>query len=187
LNDDFIFYTNVLPFQLQNRSFNISKDFERGTRRNLPRDPNVKYFTRHSTSKTVDNDLSTCWYASREIQSDDFFAIDFLYIQTNIKFILAVAHSPRLQKNFDVSISFDGLRWLPYRSQNGIYTKKNRISKEHLHTFLFDSNEFNPGFESFRYISFKAIENSDHYFQVCEIQVISKKNIINTKRDFRGY
>lgn len=186
LNDDFIFYTNVLPFQLHNISFDISQDFERGTRKNLPDNPNAKYFSLHSTWKTGDSDLSTCWYASREIRSDDFFAIDFLYIQKNIKFIVAVAHSPQIQKNLDISISFNGLQWLSYGSLNGIYTKINRTLEEHLHTFLFDSAKFKMGFNAFRYISFKAIEHSDHHFQVCEIQIVSRSDIINIKRDFHG-
>jgi len=177
LNDDFIFYSNVFPFQFQNISFDILQDFRRGTRLNLPSDPNANYFSLHSTWKTADGDLSTCWHANRNIHADDFFAIDFLYIRTNVIFTLAVAHSPRLQNTLDVSISFDDLRWLSYRSQNGIFIKKNRTSEQHLHTFLFDSAQFNPGFRSFRYISFKAIEDSDHHFQVCEIQIVSKKNI----------
>jgi len=101
-----------------------------------------------------------------------------------VKFLLAIAHSPRVQKNLNISISFDGLRWLSYQSQNGIYTKLNRTLEEHLHTFLFDSAKFKPGFKSFRYISFKAIEDFDHHFQVCEIQLVSKNDIMNIKRDF---
>jgi len=184
LNDDFIFYSNILPFEIQNISFNISQNFERATRQNLPRDPNVKYFLVHSTWKTIDDDLSTCWYTNRDVYPNDFFAIDFLCIKTNVIFKLAVAHSPRLQKNLDISISFDGLLWFSYRSQNGIYTKTNRTLEQHLHTYLFDSGEFNSGFKSFRYISFKAIEYSDRRFQICEVQIVSKQNITNIKRDF---
>jgi hypothetical protein len=184
VNDEFIFYTNILPFHFQNISFNISHDYERGTRNNLPKHPNVKYFLHHTTWKSADGDISTCWNALREIHSNDFYAIDFLSIQTNVTFTIAVAHSSRLQTNLDVSISFDGLKWLSYRSKNGIYTKKNRNLEEYLHTFLFDSNEFNLGFRSFRYISFKAMEDSDHHFQVCEIEIISKKKMTNLMLNF---
>ncbi len=184
LNDDFIFYTNILPFEMQNISFNISQDFERGTRRNLPENSNTKYFLLHSTWKTIDDDLSTCWYANRDIHSNDFFALDFLYIQTNVTFTLVVAHSQHLQNNLDINISFNGRRWLSYRSQNGIYTKKDRTLEQHLYTYLFDSAEFNPGFKSFRYISFKAIEYSDCRFQVCEIQIIPRQNVTNIRSQF---
>jgi len=184
VNDDFIFYTNILPYQLQEKSFNISQDYQRGTRSNLPQDSNVKYFTLHSTLKAVDNDLSSCWHGSREIHSNDFFAIDFLYIQTNVTFTLAVTHSTQLQKSLDVSISFDGLQWISYRSLNGIYTKRNYESKQYLHSYLFDSSKFNPGFRSFRYISFKAIEDSGDHFEVCEIQTITKANIFSIILDF---
>ena len=146
--------------------------------------PNVKYFVHHTTSKSVDGDLSTCWYALREIHSNDFYAIDFLSIQHNVTFTVAVAHSSRLQTNLDVSISFDGLRWASYRSKNGIYRKMNRTSEEYLHTFLFNSNEFNLGFQSFRYISFKAIEDWDQHFQVCEIEMISKTKMISLMPNF---
>ncbi len=184
MNDDLIFYTNILPFHYQNIPFNISHDSERGTRKNLPQHPNANYFSHHTTSKSVDGDLSTCWHAHREIHSNDFYAIDFLSIQNNITFTIAVAHSSRLQTNLDVRISFDGLRWLSYRSKNGIYSKRNRTLEEYLHTFLFNSNEFNLGYRSFRYISFNAIEDWDHHFQVCEIEIISKKKMTSIMRDF---
>lgn len=184
VNDDFIFYSNVLPFELQNIPFNISRDFRRGTRLNLPDNPNAKYFSQHNTWVILDGDLSTCWYANRAIYSNDFFAIDFLRIQTNVIFTLAVAHSPLLQRNLDVRISLDGLRWMSYRSVNGIFTKKNRTLEQHVHTYLFNSGQFNPGFQSFRYISFRAIENSDHRFQICEIQSISTTSITSLRRDF---
>lgn len=183
INDDFIFYTNVLPFHYQNISFNISHDFERGTRKNLPQDVNVNYFLNHTTWKSIDDDLSTCWQTHREINLNDFYAIDFLSIQNNVTFTVAVAHSLELQTTLDISISFDSFRWLSYRSRNGIYTK-NRKLKENLHTYLFDSNKFNQGFQSFRYISFKAMKDWDHRFQVCEIQIIPEKRITGVMLDF---
>jgi hypothetical protein len=184
MNDDLIFYTNILPFHYQNIPFNISCDYERGTRKNLPENLNVNYFLHHTTWKSVDGDLLSCWYSHREIHSNDFYAIDFLSIQNNITFTIAVAHSPRLQTNLDVRISFDGLRWLSYRSKNGIYRKTNRIFEEFLNTFLFNSSEFNLGYGSFRYISFNAIEDCDHHFRVCEIEIISKKKMTSIMRDF---
>ncbi len=184
INDDFIFYTNILPFHFQNQSFHIANHSQRGTRKNLPQHLNVKYFEHHATWKAVDNDFSTCWHAHREIHQNDFYAIDFLFIQNNVIFTISVAHSPKLQINLDISISFDGLHWLSYRSQNGIYTKENRTFEEYLHTFLFDSSEFNQGFQSFRYISFKSMEDWDHHFQVCEIQMIPKYEVVHSRLDF---
>jgi hypothetical protein len=185
LNDDFIFYSNVLPFEMQNISFNISRDLERGTRQNLPGGHNVTYFTSHSTSNAVDGVVSTCWRTNRPIHSGDFFAIDFLRAQTNITFILTVAHSSILQRNLDMRISFDGVWWISYRSLKGIFIKMNGTSQEGLHSTLFDSIQFTPGFQSFRYISFKTINTSDQRFQVCEIKIVSKKNIANIMPDFQ--
>ena len=184
LHDDFIFYTNVLPYDIQNQTFNISRDFARATRENLPKHPNVRYFSQHSTSKAVDEDLVTCWQSHREMRLNDFYGIDFLSAQSDLIFTVAVAHSPQVQINLDVEISFDGLRWLSYRSQHGIYTKHNRTLEEHLHTFLFDASEFNRGFRSFRYISFKAMQDLDHHFHVCEIQIIAKEKRTSTMLDF---
>jgi hypothetical protein len=183
-NDDFIFYSNVLPFELQTIPFNISLHYERGTRLNLPDNPNVKYFTQHSTWIILDGDVTTCWYTNRAIHSGDFFAIDFLRIRTNVTFTLAIAHSPLIQRDLDIRISFDGLRWLSYRSLNGIFTKKNRTLEQHVHTYLFISGQFNPGFQSFRYISFRALNDSDHRFQICEIQRISTKSIANLRHNY---
>jgi hypothetical protein len=184
-NDDFIFYSNVLPFEMQNITFNISRDYERGTRRNLPRGPSVTYFTSHSTWRAVDGALSTCWRTNRAIHSDDFFAIDFLRAQTNITFILTVAHSSVLQRNLDIRISFDGIWWISYRSLKGIFIKTNNTSQEGLHSVLFDSSQFTLGFQSFRYISFKTTNNSDQRFQVCEIQIVSKNNMVKIMSNFR--
>jgi hypothetical protein len=185
LNDDFIFYSNVLPLDMQNISFNISRDFERGTRRNLPEGYNVVYFTSHSTLNAVDGALSTCWRTNRAIHSDDFFVIDFLRAQTNITFILTVAHSSILQRSLDMRISFDGVWWISYRSLKGIFIKTDGTSQEGLQSILFDSIQFTLGFQSFRYISFKTINSSDQRFQVCEIKIVSKKNIANIMPDFR--
>ena len=186
LKDDFIFYTNILPYNFENVSFNISQDFERGTRKNLPHNVDEQHFRANGTFKAVDNDLKTCWRTSREIQSNDFYAIDFLSIQNSVTFVITVAHSLRLQTNLDVLISFDGLFWVSYRSTNGIYRKKTRTSDEQGHTFLFDSSQFNVGFQSFRYISFKTFQNVDDRFQVCEIETIFKEKVQDIITDFHN-
>lgn len=184
LNDDFMLYTNILPFDFEKISFNISRDFPRGTRKNLPEHPNVRYFQKQGILKAVDGDRSTCWHAHREIRSNDFYAIDFLSIQTRVIFTVAVAHKTRLQADLDVEISFDGLVWASYQSTNGIYKKKNRTLEQHLYTYLFDSNEFNVGYRSFRYISFKARKDSDDRFAVCEIENLSTANTTKIMLDF---
>ena len=184
LNDDFIFYTNLLPLDFENIPFNISHDFQRGTRENLPENPNVKHFRNHSTLRAVDYNLKTCWHTHRNIQSNEFFAIDFLSIQSTMMFIITVAHSSRLQSQLDVRVSFDGLFWVSYRSTNGVYRRKNRTLEGDRYAYLFDSNEFNIGFRSFRYISFNALKNFDVQFQVCEIEIVSKDNLSRIKLDF---
>ncbi|CAF4790657.1 unnamed protein product, partial [Rotaria sp. Silwood2] len=63
--DDFIFFTNILPIDIERIPFNVSKDFERGTRKNLPKGPKVSFFWSHSTVKAVDNDPKTCWRPGR--------------------------------------------------------------------------------------------------------------------------
>ncbi|CAF1105115.1 unnamed protein product [Adineta ricciae] len=165
--DDFIFYSNILPYNLHNITFNITRDFERGTRKNLAHGSQVQYFTSHSTLMAVDRDPTTCWHSTRTIRSDDFYAIDFLYIQTNITFLLYVNHKTELQKNLDVSISTNGLWWLSYRSYNGIYTKMtNHRSGQQVYTILFSASQFNPGFQSFRYIKFQTSVESNDRFQL---------------------
>ncbi len=185
VSDDFMFYSNILPFEFQNVMFNISRDFERGTRRNLPWNSSIEYIVSHNTWKAIDGDFATCWHATRAIRSNDFFAIDFLRIKTNVTFTLSVAHSYKLQTNLDVSISFDGLKWISYQSKKGIYTKTNKTSHHQLYTTFFNSDQFARGFESFRYISFKAVDDSNNRFQVCEVQIIPQKKINDVLRDFQ--
>ena len=186
LNDSMIFYSSVLPFDLHRQSFNLSVDSERGTRHNLPDDVNARYFKQHSLLKALDNDLLTCWYASRAIEAGDFFAVDLLSVQTGVRFTLAVAHSPILQMQLEMSISFDGLRWMPYRSNQGRFVKTKGTSERHLHTYLFDSSRFTAGFGSFRYLRFQARQATDHHFRVCEVQLVSSNKPINDMmRDFQ--
>jgi hypothetical protein len=146
----------------------------------------VNYFTSHSTGKAVDGDLATCWHSTRDIRSGDFYAIDLLQIKTNITFTLTVAHTSILQKKLAVSVSFDGLWWISYRSLKGIYTKTtNKTTEKQLFTILFSSDEFTLGFQSFRYIAFKAVDNFDHRFQVCELEIVSKKKMNDIFRGFQ--
>ncbi|CAF1123103.1 unnamed protein product [Adineta ricciae] len=172
--DDFIFYSNILPYDLHNTTFNITRDFERGTRKNLPHGSQVQYFTSHSTLMAIDGDPTTCWHSTRTIRSNDFYAIDFLYIQTNITFLLHVNHRTMLQKDLDVSISTNGLWWISYRSYNGIYTKMtNHRSGQQVYTILFSASQFNPGFRSFRYIKFQTSAESNDRFQTSIEVVVS--------------
>ena len=183
-NDDFIFYTNIVLFDSKDVPFNISRDFERGTWKNLPKGPNISRAVDYITLKAVDGDLKTCWHTHREIRSNDFFAIDFLSIQTTVMFTIVVGHSPLLQSALQVEMSFDGVLWTTYESTNGIYKKTNRTLEQHLYTYLFDSSEFSIRFRSFRYISFKAKKNWETQFQVCEVEIISKERTANIKLEF---
>lgn len=184
LHDNLIFYTNILPIKFENISFTIAQDYQRATRRNLPRHANVNYFQYHGTLKALDGDLATCWQTHRTIESDDFYAIDFLSIQSTVLFTIAVGHHPKFQADLDVQISFDGLYWMSYLSMNGIYKKINRTLEEHVYTYLFDSSEFNLGFRSFRYISFKARTDRDDRFQVCEIEMLPYEKLTHIKLNF---
>ena len=184
LNDDFIFYTNILPFEFENVSFNISRDFERGTRRHMPYGPDARRIADHITLKAVDGVLATCWRTDRDIRSNDFFAIDFLSIQSTVIFTIAVGYSPLLQSALQIKLSFDGVLWTRYGSTNGIYMKTNRTVESPINAYLFDSSEFDIGFSSFRYIAFKANKNWDMRFEVCEVKAISKETVTNIKLDF---
>lgn len=174
-NDDFIFFTNLLAYDFENVSFNISQDFERGTRKNLPHNPDERHFTANGTLNVVDGDLRTCWFHRKEVQANDFYAIDFLSIQRTVTFVITVAHSLELQTDLDVRISFDGLRWISYQSSDGIYRKTMQKSEEDRLSFLFNSTEFSIGFQSFRYISFRAMKQWNDLFQVCEIEIYSNE------------
>lgn len=184
LNDDLIFYTNILLFESENVPFNISRDFERATFRNLPKGPNISRAVDYITLKAVDGDLKTCWHTHREIKSNDFFAIDFLSIQSTVMFTIAVGHSPVLQSSLQVEISLDGVLWSTYESRNGIYMKTNRAAEQRINTYLVDSSELSVRFRAFRYISFKVTRDWNHRFEVCEVEIIPKERAANVKLEF---
>ena len=183
--DDLILYSNVLPFDLQRVPFNLSRDFERGTRQNLPRGADVEYFAQYSLSKAVDGNLGTCWQTHRAMEAGDFFAIDFLCIQTGVRFTLTIAHTPSQQAQLEMGVSLDGLWWIPYRSYSGRSMKKNETLTQNVHTYLFDAARFTSGFRSFRYLRFQASQKSDHRFHVCDVQLVpSNERIEEMLRDF---
>ncbi|CAF4125886.1 unnamed protein product [Adineta steineri] len=121
-NDRFIFFSNVLPIYDDHKVHDISF---------------------HNTWKAVDGNLSTCWQTNRTIYSGDFFAIDFLYAQTNITFVLIVSHDRIMQANLETSISFNGIWWIPYESLRGVFLEANENSRN---IYLFNSGQFNEGF-----------------------------------------
>lgn len=125
-----------------------------------------------SSWHAVDGDLSTCWQSSRLLRPGDYFAVDFLRSQMNLTFVLTVSHSRLTQAKLEVSISFNGVWWIPYRSLNGIYTRMSRTP----HTvYLFDAALFNLGFRSFRYVKFQAIAgHSTSPLSVCDIRLASE-------------
>ena len=51
--NSFIFYSNVLPLDFKRISFNITRDFERGTRKNLPTYDIIKHFHLSGTIRAV--------------------------------------------------------------------------------------------------------------------------------------
>ncbi|UJR23174.1 hypothetical protein I4U23_026194 [Adineta vaga] len=169
-NDGNILY----PFCMNNiHSVRIQKNYSLNCIRSPSFDDKFIFFTNmqqlssYQTWNAVDNNLSTCWQTNPLIQSSDFFAIDFLRPQTNIKFLLTILHIHQFHENLELSISFDGNWWIPYRSLNG----KSRLLK---HTYLFDTVQFNQGFKSFRYMKFQIINNSSHQFlHICDIQIVN--------------
>ncbi|CAF1016228.1 unnamed protein product [Adineta steineri] len=179
LNDEFIFYTNILPINIEHISFNISKDFNRGTRKNLPRGSGVSFFASHTTLKAVDNNPSTCWRIGRNTRQGEFFAMDFLYIRTNLSFALIIGHTRELQNNIDMNLSVDGLWWITYPSMNGITIRsQNSTLNKQQYMIIFNSSQFNLGFRSFRYVAFNASRISYlEEFQVCDVKIISSINI----------
>ncbi|CAF3585269.1 unnamed protein product [Rotaria socialis] len=173
--DEFIFFTNILPMDIERIPFSISKDFERGTRNNLPKGTNVSFFLSHTTLNAVDNDPKTCWRPGRNVHRGEFFAIDFLYIRTNLSFSITVAHGQELQNSLDLNLSFDGVWWIAYRSFNGITIRnQNLTSNIQQYKIVFNATEFNTGFHSFRYIAFNSSKLSPcGEFQVCDVQTMA--------------
>ena len=172
LNDEFIFYTNFLPIDIEHIPFNISYEYERGTRKNLPPASSIEYFKNHTTSKAVDGYENTCWRPNRSVKIGDYFALDFLNIHTNIIFDLTVAHSYPLQNSLDMRISLDGLRWASYRSSEGIFMSNNNLDQSQ-YTMIFNSTQFTLGFKSFRYVMFNGTISLNESFDVCEVKLIT--------------
>ncbi|CAF2052820.1 unnamed protein product [Rotaria magnacalcarata] len=75
--DDFIFYRNVLPIDIENIPFDIILDSDRATYRNIPRGPNYTHFVNYNTLKAVDNNEQTCWRPNGFVKKGDFLLVTF--------------------------------------------------------------------------------------------------------------
>ncbi|UJR22913.1 hypothetical protein I4U23_025941 [Adineta vaga] len=176
-NDRFIFFTNLLPIDnLEQIPFNITTDLLRGTRRNLPNEPNCPYREEHvffedfSTANAVDNNTKTCWKTRHSVKRGDFYGIDFRTIQinANLSFSIQYSHKKSLQKRLQIFISLDSYKWLPLPSQNQLgITYKKRKKYVSFHTRLFP-----VGFQIFRFIKFMSLVDEENPFHICEIRLI---------------
>jgi len=177
LNDDFIFYSNILPIDIDHIPFDITSDADRATYRNIPNGPNYTHFASHNTLQAVDGNGRTCWRPLRTVEKGDFFAIDFLHIQDNTEFSLVVGHSEKLQRSLDVRVSFDGVWWISHRSLESSFITVSGTATTNFHRLVFDSKQFPLEFQSFRYIAFDAIYAFAEAFQVCDVQIINNFEI----------
>jgi len=172
LNDDFIFYTNILPIDIEHIPFDITKDSYRATYQNVPTGPNYTHFHLHNTLKAVDNDQNTCWQPLERLKKGDFFAIDFLRIQPNNTVTLIIGHSQKLQNSLDIRISFDGIWWISYRLSKGISIDNNEVSTKTYYRLIIDSRQFPSEFQTFRYIAFNSTDSFYETFKICDIRII---------------
>ena len=175
--DDFIFYSNILPIDIEHIPFNITVDANRGTYENVPRGPNYMHFIAHNALKAVDNDKQTCWRPKGLVKKGEFFAIDILRIQTNIVFLLTLGHSRKIQSSLNMQVSFDGIQWISHRSFQRISTNVHRMSNTTFYRLIIDSRKFPLELQSFRYVAFNAKRTLTEPFQVCDIQILNNSSI----------
>ena len=170
--DDLSFYTNVLPLDIVEIPFNITRDFARGTRHNLPRGGIVNQFTAHPTLHAVDRDPVTCWSPRNAARPGDYFAIDFLSITSNVTFSLIVGHDRSLQARLEMRVSLDGRWWNSYRSWHGISVESNVGGRRYMSKITYESSQFTVGFRSFRYAMFKNNDPWKVPFRVCDVKIL---------------
>ncbi|CAF1621386.1 unnamed protein product [Rotaria magnacalcarata] len=175
--DDFIFYSNVLPIDIENIPFDITLDSDRATYRNVPLGPNYTHFVNYNTLKAVDNNEQTCWRPNGFVKKGDFFAIDFLRIQSHTVFSLIIGHSEQLQSSLKMRVSFDGIWWISHRSFKHFFMNGNRMPTTNFQRFVIDSRQFPSELQSFRYVVFNATQASNEPFQVCDAQIINSFNV----------
>lgn len=177
LNDDFIFFSNVLPVDIEHLPFDITNDADRATYRNVPGGSNYTHFVSYNTLKAVDKDERTCWRPLGTVKKGDFFAIDLLRIQSDLTFTLIIGHSWKLQKSLDLRISFDGILWLSHPLSQSMYIKDKTLSTPDFQRMIIESKQFSPELQTFRYIAFNATYDFTESFQICDVRII--KNSIS--------
>lgn len=176
LNDDFIFFSNVLPVDIEQIPFDISRDFDRATYRNVPTGTNFTHYAQYNTLKAVDLDNRTCWRPLGTVKKGHFFALDLLHIEKEVTIGITIAHSLKLQKILDMCVSFDGVFWISHPSLRTSSIETIQLSSMNLIRLLIKSRDFLSELQSFRYIAFNATADFDEAFQVCDMQIFKMFN-----------
>jgi hypothetical protein len=159
LNDTFLFFTNVIPVEIENVPFNVSVDADRGTYRNVPHGPYYTHFVSHNTLAAVDHDKKTCWRPNRSVRKGDFFDIDFHQFRTKMALHLTIGHNHSFQRSLDARVSADSVLWASFGP---------RVDHFNESEYVFDLRESSS---EFRYLVFNATESSDDVFQVCGVRI----------------
>lgn len=171
-NDDYLFFTNILPIEVESIPFNITVDFDRGTYRYVPGGPNYVHFEAHHTLKALDDSNKTCWCPNRTVRRGEFFAVDFLRIQSNLHFLLVLGSNFTLRRNIDMRISFDGVEWESCTPLERFPSKVQGPTVSGETAYSFNASLFPANFQVFRSVgSFatRAIEK----FHVCDVRLLS--------------
>jgi len=176
LTDDFIFFSNVLPVDIERMSFDMATDFDRATYKNVPSGSNFTRYTQHNTLKAVDYDNRTCWRPLGTVRKGHFFAVDVFRIQKQVTLGITIGHSLKLQKTLDMRVSFDGVFWISHQSLQINSINSIQLASMSLFRLSINSKEFLPELQSFRYIAFNATVNFNEAFQVCDIQLLNMSN-----------
>lgn len=176
LNDDFIFFTNVLPVDIERMPFDITRDYDRATYGNVPEGVNYTHFTQYNTLKAVDYSNQTCWRPFGTIKKGHFFAIDLLRIQKGVILGISINHSLKLQDTLDMRVSFDGVFWISHQSLQTRSIDSIQLPSLNLNRVVIDSSRFLNELQSFRYIAFNATLDLNESFQVCDVQILKMFN-----------
>jgi len=151
--------------------YDISRDYARGTRDNLPDSIEAEEAKMHQEEYAVDQDVFTCWTSLNDIASNDYYGLrsfaGFIRDQLHVVF----KHPKSIQARLIPEISFNNLEWVLLTHHRAIYEVMFNHELHYLASYSFHLEEADSDKISLRF-RYDGNLTLGFPFQICHIGVL---------------
>jgi hypothetical protein len=133
---DCVFFRN--PTLMKVESYDINKDFARGTRKNLPTMKEAVVAKQNQEEFAVDRDVLSGWTAPSDLAEGDYYGIRTFGSSIKDQLHIIFQHSVEAQLALNLEISLDGTNWIELTHSVSIYETRINWRTYRLATYVFD-------------------------------------------------